>query len=244
MERMPWSEPDEQLYQALALEQRLSEENITEFAANPAQPLVPCNLSEIVLEKRQAGWFFLMPRARWLADPLNPYYLTLLILWIPSNILYLGFQVIRFMVTLRFTRTSLTADTLQFTARQVYFGSAGLPQDYTLPYREITSLGYYVDGLRIGHRGRTLFLASPAAPWLFIALTHLAHAGSVNPGISVPTGFIARCAAERTAIDTSKMRRNPPPSWSPEPTEFRLPVPWQRWIGYAVITLLVIAIFL
>ncbi len=240
---MSWSDSDEQLYQALSLEQRLSTEGVAGFTEGTDQPSFSCSLSEIALKKRQTDWFFLRPRARWLVDPLNPWYITLLILWIPLNLLYVGFQLLRYLITARFDFTSFQQDTVQLTPDRLCFGSGRAGLGGSLSYRGIWSLGYYTNGVRINDGGRKLLLVSPAAPRLFVALTHLAPTASVKPGLGVPDGFIARCSASRTALDVSSMRRNPPSSWNAEPKEFRLPIPVQRVVGYSIAAVLVIAFF-
>ncbi len=67
---MDWTSSDEQLYRALALEQRLS----IGGNARPAEDLYgtsfPCTVSEIMLNKREGDtYIWKMPR-RWYADPL------------------------------------------------------------------------------------------------------------------------------------------------------------------------------
>ncbi|SRR6266566_5879658 len=239
---MSWSESDEQLYQALALEERLSAEGASSFVGDSNQPDVPCDVSETVLEKHQTDYFFLMPRARWLADPLNPWYLTLLILWIPANILYSGFQLIRFLVTMKFVLTTPMRDKVRIDLGKVCFGSRHSWGD-SIPYHRIASLGYYANGVRVDYAGRKLLLATQAAPWIFVALTHLAPDASIKRALNVPPDFIARCSAERTAVDISKMSRNPPSLWSTQPADFRPPIPFWRVVGFAIIAVLTIVIF-
>lgn len=239
---MSWTEFDEQLYQALALEERLSADDPGSFARYPEQPDIPCDVSEMVLEKRKTGYFFFMPRASWLADPFNPWYLTLLILWIPTNIIYSGFQLIRFLVTLRFTLMPPIHDKVKIGPDELHLGSRH-SWGGSIPYNRISSLGYYANGIRIDYSGKKLLLTTQAT-WLFIALTHLASSASIKPMLSVPSDFISRCSAERIAVDTGQMKRNPPSSWSAQPTEFHPPIPFWRVVGIAIIAVLIIIIFI
>lgn len=240
---MTWSPSDEQLYQALALEQRLSTDGASSFALQSDQPDVPCDISEIVLEKTHTDFFFLKPRARWLADPFNPLYLTLLILWIPAMILYSGFQLIRFLVTMRFVIGRNMPDTARIAPAQIYFGSRHSWGD-SLFYKDMSSLGYYTNGLQINYGNKKLLLATSAAPWLFVALTHLAPTASIKSGLSVPADFIGRCSAERATLDVNTMRINSPSSWRPEPRAFRPPVPVWRVVGYVIAVALIVLIFI
>jgi hypothetical protein len=85
---MDWANSDEQLYQALTLEQRLSVATDEAAAKYLTSTSYPCAIYELLTTMgKSISYYLKMPR-RWYGDPFSPWNLTLLVLWIPTNIVY------------------------------------------------------------------------------------------------------------------------------------------------------------
>lgn len=226
---------DEELYKALVLEQCLSAEDPSRYVGDSERPSFRCTVSRIVLEKPDARWEYIKLKGKgFIYDPLHPMSIIMLVLWIPINICYLGFQGLKVLISARFVLAPLHLDTVKLLPHQIDF----TPTGYALSYQGISSLGYYANGVRVDHADAKLVINSLAAPSLFVALTHLAPTAKVLSGISIPADLRARCSAGSSGLDVSKMHRNPPSSWKVASTDFRLPIPWQKIAAYSIIALL------
>src|SRR5436309_1135543 len=96
-----WKDFDEELYQALLLEQRLSSEG-PRLLTCPQPSSFHCKLSEIRIMSSQMEWAFIKLRGRGhVGDPLHPVTIIMLALWIPVNIIYLGFQALKHLLATR-----------------------------------------------------------------------------------------------------------------------------------------------
>ncbi len=237
---MDWTSSDEQLYRALALEQRLS----IGGNARPAEDLYGtsfrCTVSEIMLNKREGDtYIWKMPR-RWYADPLNPWTLMLLLFWIPANIIYLCFQAIRSLASTRHTWSLPAEDNARLEPRQLSFSRQRSGLSGPIPYTRITSLGYYANGVRIDQGGKKLLLSTEAAPSLFVTLRHFAPNASVAAGLMVPSDFAERCSASGRYLDVTQMQKNPPSTWVAQSKEYKPPLPSQAIIGFGIILILVL----
>jgi hypothetical protein len=243
---MNWTRSDEQLYQALTLEQHLStgaDESTMEYVRSAS---FPCVVYEILMNKgKGVEYYWKMPR-RWYADPLDPWNLVLLILWIPVNIVYFCFQGTR---TLASARNSLSVprhDIVRLESHQLSFSPSHFGLSGPIPYSSITSLGYYANGLRIDWGRKKFLLSTEAAPSIFVTLRHLAPGAAVASGLIVPKDFVERCSKSGHNIDVSRMCKNSPQTWVTESKDYNPPYPAQAIVGYGIIaifTLLLIVLF-
>ena len=239
---MDWTRSDDQLYQALTLEQRLSagtDEAIMEYLRSIS---FPCTVCEILLNKGEGiNYYWKMPR-RWYANPLDPWNLVLLIFWIPINILYFCFQGTRSLASARYGLSLPVHDIVRLEPYQLSFSLSHFGLSGPIPYATITSLGYYANGLRIDQGRKKLLLSTEAAPSLFVALRHLAPGAAVASGLIVPNGFAERCSESRREINVSQMSKNSPQTWVTESRDYTLPFPPQTIIGYGIIALFILLV--
>jgi len=236
-----WTDFDEQLYRALTLEHHLStgpSEATNEYFRNAS---FSCAISEVLTNKgRGIQYFWKMP-TRWYADPLNPWNLTLLIFWIPINVVYFCFQGVRYLTS---TKNSLSMPSNAIVRLEPHhlslspsrFGLSG-----SVPYQTMTLLGYYANGLRLNHFGRKFLLNTEAAPSLFVALRHLAPGAPVASGLIVPNDFVERCSSSGRNINAYQMRKNPPRTWVAESRDYKPRPPMRAIVGYGIIAMLVLA---
>lgn len=239
---------DEELYEALTLEERLSAGDPSALTDLQKRSF-PYELSTITLISGRRERKFIALRGRMhRADPLHPTTLIMLALWLPVNIVYLSFQVLRDNLATRVVARQLHSGTARMLPSGLEFIPEGIRE--TLPYHEISRLGYYSNGVRINysHGPRTdralkkLVIRSPAAPTLFVGLTHLAATASIESGLNVPNDFLARCQAAGRPLHPSRMHRNPPTSWKAAADNFRLPIPVRRIVAAFIIVVIALAI--
>lgn len=227
----------EALCQALRLEQVLSAEG-PENLTDSLGLSFACELSEILTIKGRKNVAFIRPRGRgYVADPLNPAGLIMLVLLIPINLVYLIFQGLRYLITTRTVVKPLYSGTVRLLRDGLEYRPLNDIRRF-LPFSSVSSLGYYANGLRINYANTKLVINSQSAAELFVALTHLAPAASLVSGLIVPSDFLSRCQESGRKLDPSKMRRNPPASWKPIAVNFKLPVPARRIAAYIIIALL------
>jgi hypothetical protein len=229
---MNWTDTDEQLYQALALEQALSSKS-REVAQRIYGSTYPCNVQEINTIKGDGiQYYWKMPR-RWWADPLNGWNIAHLILWIPVNVVYFSFQGIRSLASTRNSWTPPQQIKISVEPYQLRISGYYGP-DRLIDYRTITSVGYYANGLRMDYSGAKLLLAGSAMPSLLVTLRHFAPNASLTAGLPVAGNFVDRCAASGRQIDISRLAKNPPTTWVSEPKTYKVRPPLQAIIGIAL----------
>jgi len=232
---------DEELYRALMLEQRLSAEDPSALAELSAR-YFPYTLSEVVTRGGEREWGYIKLRGRsHIADPLHPVTIIMLVLWIPVNIVYLTFQALRNLAATNSVIQPLHNGSARILPPALELTAWGNVMEI-LPYHEISLIGYHPNGLRINRGRRKLVVDSPNAPSLFIALTHLAPAASIESGLIVPDDFLIRCQEAGWPLDPGSMRRNPPASWKAAASNFKPPIPLRRIVAYFIIVVLALAL--
>ena len=85
---MEWTDADEQIYRALALEERLSVTGGTRSLESTYGAAFPCTVRTVTLVRSQRDLFWIKLRKHWYGDPLNGWIIIQVILWIPANIVY------------------------------------------------------------------------------------------------------------------------------------------------------------
>jgi hypothetical protein len=200
---MDWANSDEQLYQALTLEQRLSVATNEAAAKYLTSTSYPCAIYEPLTTREKSISYYLKMRRRWYGDPFSPWNLTLLVLWIPTSIVYFCYQSIRSLASARNVWSCTAQDIARIGPHELSFGPSSFDADSVIPYANITKLGYYTNGLRVDQGYKRLLLSAEAAPALFVALRHLTPSARVTSGLIVPTGFIDRCSRNGYNIDVT-----------------------------------------
>ena len=240
---MAWTDDDEQLRHALLLEQRLTSAAQRGTTGDLPGSAFPCSIRTMMRAgSAEVRYYLKMPR-RWWGDPLNPWNIVLLLLWIPINMIYFLFQVLRSLTGTRMTWSIPREWNAQLDTAQVSFNGRNSSNDWAIPYAGITSLGMYNDGLRVDHGSGKLLINSRSAASMFVALTHLARGARVTAGLILPADFDQRCAAQGRPVDPGQMSENGPATWRYPGTTSRLPLPVPAIIGYslgAIIVLLII----
>jgi len=231
---MEWTNADEQLYQALTLEQQLSvggEMSVRQVYGS----YYPCVVYQVMLSKREGiRNYWKMPR-RWYADPLNPWTLMLLLFLIPVNIVYFCFQALRSLASARNSWSRPAQDIARLEPHQVSFSPRHSGLSGPIAYARITSIGHYANGLRIDQAGTRLLLQTETTPTLFVALRHFAPNASVTSGLIVPSDFVDRCTASGRHLEIGQMMKTPPSTWVSQPTSYKPPLPTQAIVGLGII---------
>jgi len=234
---MDWTDSDERLYRALTLEQELSAGGEA-VARRVYGSAYPCTVYLAILAKGEGvKYYWKMPR-QWYGDPLNPWILVQLILWIPVNIVYVSFQGIRSLASARNSWSQPAENIAYLEPGQLTFSSRHYPLSGPIAYARITAIGYYANGLRIDCAGTKLRLETAASPELFVALRHLAPQARVTSGVMVPPGFVDRCSSSGRHLDVSQMAKNPPETWVSQQHTYKLQLPPQAMVGIGIIALL------
>ena len=236
---MAWTSYDEQLYQALSLEQ--------EFSSNSTlKSLIkydyPCTMSEVVTTREKGiSYYWKMP-SRWWADPLNPWNLILLVCWLPINVIYACFQGVRSLASTKNSLTPPMQDVIHLESGHFGFSRPPAGLNGPISHARIASLGYYANGLRMDLDGRRFLLGAAGAPSLFVTLRHLAPNAAITSGLIVPNDFIERCTRTGHQIDVSSMHQNPPQTWTVESKDYKPPIPVAAIVGYGLIAVFAVLI--
>jgi hypothetical protein len=234
---MDWTDSDEQLYRSLTLEQEFSAGGEA-VARRVYGSAYPCTVYlTMLLKGERIQYYWKMPR-HWYADPLNPWILTQLILWIPVNIVYFSFQGLRSLASARNSWSQPGENIAYLEPGQLTFSSRHYPLSGPITYARITAIGHYANGLRIDCDGTRLRLEAAASPELFVALRHLGPQARVTSGLTVPPGFVDRCSSSGRHLDVSQMAKNPPETWVSQPNTYKLQLPTQAIVGIGIIALL------
>jgi hypothetical protein len=241
---MAWTNDDEQLCQALLLEQRLtSAAQLGNTGGLPGSPF-PCTVRTMVRTGSTGVRYYLKMPRRWSRDPLNPWNIVLLLFWIPMSVIYFIFQLLRSLAATRMTWSIPQEWSARLDPAQVSFNSWNSSDNWAIPYSGITSLGMYNDGLRVDYGNGKILINSRSAASMFVAFTHLAKGARVTAGLILPTGFDQRCADQERPVDPGRMSKNGPVTWRYPGTNSRLPLPAPAIVGYSLSAIIVLLIII
>jgi hypothetical protein len=244
---MAWTDVDEQLYLALNLDEvrRADTADLTQF-----RRVLPCRISEIVMNAQQKDWTALLLRKRWLtrslaADPLNPLFLLKLILYPIFLVFDQLLQLERYLLLSRNALRPKQADAVQLDTDALVFTSAVTHGPTArLSYRQISAARCYADAVKLTYDRRAYLVECAQAPTLFVELRHRSAGPASGWHLRPPRGFYARCAAEKNKTFSDQvMKSYPERLLAPSDRRFQLPMTARRAVGIAVIALIGIMIY-
>lgn len=240
---MAWSNSDAQLYNALLWEQHLGSGNPTKLQDLYGLTFLCATSTMQIIKPERETYYWKMPR-HWWADPLNGWFIAQLILWIPVNIIYVSYQLVRDLVSARNSWGYPSTSTARLDAAQLSVAAQLGAPAWSIPYQQITSLGLYSNGLRIRSAVGQYLVNSEAVPTIFVALTYLAPQAQIVTGLLIPDGFAQKCASEGHPVNVGQMSRNGPDTWRYPGKETRLGLPVRAIIGLAISAFVIIIFIL
>jgi hypothetical protein len=250
---MVWTKEDEQLYEALALDEQLS------AGVRPPQIHVPmpirpnevaylsarCSLISLTMRQRGVEFWHYTPRQkkRVIGDPLGAGCMWILI-WGPINIILFVIHVFQWLFDPpRLYRRALQSGEFFVTDQRILFNMTPYHY-YELDYALLEEIAFVSEGVRISYQSNDLLMMtdSGVAQLIYVLLTNLVSSARRGPGLAVPEGFITNAQLVGRALEPDRITTNGPKTWRAQAYRIRGPIPIRSIIGGFVLLIILVNI--